>query len=529
MLSLPNLSALPSLSGLARSPGRGRGRGVIGRSDHVVVVGGGLSGLSAAMRLAGSGRRVTVLEREPVVGGRAGLLKVDTPSGTYRLDTGPSVLTMPALVQDCFDSLGEDPDDWLTMEQVEPLYQARFADGSHLDVVADPQQMAWRVEELCGPQEAEGYLRYVEFVSDLYRLEMRDFIDRNMDSPATLVTSSLARLVASGGMRKLAPTVGRFMQDDRLRRIFSFQSLYAGVAPQRALAIYAVIAYMDSVEGVFFPKGGMHAIPSAMAAAAAAHGVDIRCSTEVVSLERTGGRVNAVLTSDDERITCDTLLLTTDLPVARRELLGDPLRRAPDLSPSCWVLHAGGPGSPEGPDGPRHHTISFGSAWEQTFDELDSGRLMSDPSLLLSVPTVSDPGLAPQGRHAWSLLAPTPHLQHRDPLAWEDIAPHYREHVLGVMRSRGFESLGTELEVEQVTTPLDWQARGMEGGTPFALAHTFGQTGPFRPSNRWGENVVLAGSGTTPGVGVPMVLISGRLAAERITGPDPSYRSRAWP
>ncbi len=506
-----------------------RSRTVQGSTDHVVVVGAGLSGLSAAMRLAGAGRTVTVLEREPVVGGRAGLIKAETASGTYRLDTGPSVLTMPALVQDCFDALGEDPDEWITMAPVDPIYQARFADGSHLDVVADTEQMAWKVEELCGPEEAAGYLRYVDFVSELYRLEMRDFIDRNMDSPATLATGSLARLVAAGGMRRLAPTVGGFLQDDRLRRIFSFQSLYAGVAPQRALAIYAVIAYMDSVEGVFFPRGGMHAIPTAMAAAAAAHGVEIRCSTEVIGIEQSGSRVTAVTTADGERFACDALVVTSDLPVARRELLGDPLRRDLELSPSCWVMHAGGAGSPAGPDGARHHTISFGSAWEQTFDELGAGRLMSDPSLLLSVPTVSDPLLAPEGKHGWMLLAPTPHLHHRDPIAWEDVEGHYRRHVLGVMRSRGFTDLGTDLEVEQVTTPLDWQARGLEGGTPFASAHTFGQTGPFRPSNRWGENVVMAGSGTTPGVGVPMVLISGRLAAERITGPDPAYRSRAWP
>jgi phytoene desaturase len=506
-----------------------RDQTVSGPTDRVVVVGAGLSGLSAAMRLAGAGRTVTVLEREPIVGGRAGQLRVETASGTYRLDTGPSVLTMPDLVHDCFDALGEDPADWLTMDPVEPLYQAQFADGSSIDVVTSAEKMAWAIEELSGPEEAAGYLRYVEFVSELYRLEMRDFIDKNMDSPASLATPSLARLVAAGGMRRLAPTVAKYMRDERLQRLFSFQSLYAGVAPQRALAIYAVIAYMDSVAGVFFPRGGMHAVPTAMAAAAAAHGVDIRCSTEVVSVERSGGRVTSVTTADGDRVPCDALVITADLPVARRELLGDPIRRKLELSPSCWLLLGGGAADPSGPDGPRHHTIAFGSAWDQTFEELGSGRLMSDPSLLLSVPTVSDPGLAPEGRHAWSLLAPTPHLAHRDPIAWEDVAPHYREHVLGVMRSRGYPDLGTDLEVDHVTTPLDWEAQGMEGGTPFATAHTFGQTGPFRPSNRWGENVVFAGSGTTPGVGVPMVLISGRLAAERVTGPDASYRSRAWP
>lgn len=514
-------------------PGATRGT-VRGRTDRVVVVGGGLAGLSAALHLSGAGREVTVLERSDRVGGRAGQLEVTTEAGTYRLDTGPTVLTVPELLDDAFAAVGEERTERLPLHPVDPSYQARFADGSHLDAHTDVGRMAQAVEDLCGPDEAAGYLRFVDHVAELYRLEMRHFIDHNMDSPLSLLAGpgaarSMARLVAMGGMRRLAPAVGSYLKDDRTRRLFSFQSLYAGVAPQKALALYAVIAYMDTVAGVWFPEGGIHAVPTAMAAAAQAHGVTIRLGTEVASVERTGGRASAVVTTDGERLPLDVLVVTADLPVARRELLDDPLRRTPRLSPSCWLLLAGGTGSPAGPDGLRHHTISFGSAWDQTFDELVGGRLMSDPSLLVSVPSASDPSLAPEGRHAYSVLAPTPHLAHRDPLDWAAIGPAYREHVLGTLRDRGHAGIGTGLEVDDVTTPVGWLERGMEGGTPFALAHTFGQTGPFRPSNRWGDNVVLAGSGTTPGVGVPMVLVSGRLAAERVTGPDPSYRSRAWP
>jgi phytoene desaturase len=516
------------------SGGRGHGGTVRGRTDRVVVVGAGLAGLSAALHLAGAGREVTLLEQSDRVGGRAGQLEVETPSGTYRLDTGPTVLTVPELLDDAFAAVGEERADRLPLDPVDPAYQARFADGSHLDVRTDVPAMAQAISELCGPDEAAGYLRFVDHVAELYRLEMRHFIDHNMDSPVSLLAGpgaarSMARLVAMGGLRKLAPAVGSFLKDDRTRRLFSFQSLYAGVAPQKALALYAVIAYMDTVAGVWFPRGGVHAVPTAMADAARAHGVTIRLGAEVEVVERTGGRATAVVTTDGERVPLDVLVLTADLPVARRDLLDDPLRRTPRLSPSCWLLLAGGTGSPAGPDGLRHHTISFGSAWDQTFDELVGGRLMSDPSLLVSVPSSSDPGLAPEGRHAYSVLAPTPHLAHRDPLDWAQVEPAYREHVLGTLRDRGHVDIGTGLEVDHVTTPQGWLERGMEGGTPFALAHTFGQTGPFRPSNRWGDNVVLAGSGTTPGVGVPMVLISGRLAAERVTGPDPSYRSRAWP
>ena len=493
-------------------------RRVSGPTDHVVVVGAGLGGLSAALRLAGAGRRVTVLEREPVPGGRAGLL-VD---GGYAFDTGPTVLTMPDLIADALDCVGESLSDWLTLEPVSPLYRARYADGSSLDVHASVDAMADSISQLCGPAEAQGYRRFVDFVSQLYRLEMRDFIDRNIDSPVSLLRPSLARLAALGGFRRLAPKVAQFLHDDRTQRVFSFQAMYAGLSPYDALAIYAVIGYMDSVAGVFFPRGGMHAVPRALAGAAEKHGVEIRYGETVTSVETRGSRAVAVLTASGLRVPCDAVVLNPDLPVARR-LLGDPVRRRLRYSPSCFLLLAG---STTSYDGMAHHTISFGRAWREVFDEILGGRLMSDPSFLVTAPSVSDPTLAPAGRSSYYVLFPTPNLD--APIDWRTAASRYLDEVVTTVEARGWEGFGSGLEVTNVTTPLDWAERGMERGTPFAAAHTFGQTGPFRPRNLWGDNVVFAGSGTQPGVGVPMVLVSGRLAAERILGPDPSYRSRTW-
>jgi phytoene desaturase len=182
--------------------------------------------------------------------------------------------------------------------------------------------------------------------------------------------------------------------------------------------------------------------------------------------------------------------------------------------------------------GQAHHTISFGAAWQQVFDDLTrDGRPMRDPSLLISMPSVTDRSLVPEspdGRQGQvlSVVAPTPNLDRRSggnpDLDWSSLGPRYRDELLGVLESRGWTGITDAIEVEELATPLDWARQGMAAGTPFALAHTFGQTGPFRTSTlpRSGpDNVVLAGSSVQPGVGVPMVLISGRLAAERITGP----------
>jgi phytoene desaturase len=490
----------------------------------VVVVGAGLSGLSAAMRLAAAGREVTVLESASVPGGRAGLLELAAPdgAGTYRMDTGPTVLTMPGLIEDCFDALGERMSDWLDLRRVEPAYRAHFADGSRLDVHTDVDRMAAEVAAVCGGPAADGYRRYVEFVTRLYRWEMRSFIDRNVDSPLDLMRPDLVRLAVAGGFRRLAPVLASYLPDERLQRVFGFQAMYAGLSPYEALAIYAVISYMDSVAGVWFPVGGMHALPVAMAAAATAHGVKMRYDTRVVSIDRRGERAVGVVTADGEHVPADVVVVTADLPVAHRELLATEPRRL-RYSPSCWLMLAG---SQRQDPGAVHHEIHFGTAWRRTFEEILGGRLQSDPSLLVSTPTVTDPELAPPGRSVHYVLVPTPNLD--GAVDWAAVGPAYREHVLGVLEERGYAGFESGLEVESIVTPADWAARGMERGTPFAAAHTFGQTGPFRPANLLGENVVFAGSGTVPGVGVPMVLVSGRLAAERVTGPDPAYRSRAY-
>ncbi|GAA0624660.1 phytoene desaturase family protein [Sporichthya brevicatena] len=500
-------------------------RTVSGPTDRVVVVGAGLAGLSAALRLAGAGREVVVLEREDLPGGRAGRLDRDG----YRFDTGPTVLTMPGLVADALDCVGEDLDDWLDLLPLTPAYRARFADGSSLDVHTDPDAMAGAITELCGPAESDGYRRMVRWLHRLYRYEMRDFIDRNVDSPLGLLTPNLARLVAAGGFGRLAPRVGRYLRDDRTRRVFTFQAMYAGRSPYDALALYAVISYMDTVAGVYFPRGGMHALPAALAGAATKHGVDIRYGTEVARVERAGGRAVAVHTAAGERIACDALVLTPDLPTAWHTLLGGGPRRLSRLgySPSCVLLLAGSTATY--PDR-AHHEITFGTAWRETFREVISdGRTMSDPSFLVTTPSASDPTLAPPDRSSYYVLFPSPNLTGRQD--WSVRRDAYVEQMIGTLESRGYPGFGAGIEVRDVTTPADWAARGMAAGTPFAAAHSFSQTGPFRPRNlaRGWDNVVFAGSGTVPGVGVPCVLISGRLAAERITGPQREYRSRAWP
>src|ERR1700744_3135096 len=351
-------------------------RTIAGPTPGVVVVGAGLAGLSVALHLAGRGRDVTVVERENWPGGRAGRLDIDG----YQLDTGPTVLTMPDIIDEAFAAVGENRSDRLDLMTVNPAYRAQFADGSSLDVHSDADLMTDTIREFAGAKQAAGYRKLRDWLTRLYQTEFNGFIAENFDSPLSLVNPQLARLTALGGFRKWDTMVNRHIADHRLRRVFTFQSLYAGVAPKKALVVYAVTAYMHTISGVSFPRGGARALPPALAAAATGPGVRFVYGATVTGLERTGSRVAAVRTDADQRIPCDAVVLTTELPTTYR-LLGREPRRIGRLrpAPSAVVAHIGRRLASSPYHSLAHHNIVFGDHWDQFFPgSIRDDRLMQD-------------------------------------------------------------------------------------------------------------------------------------------------------
>ncbi|WP_228942231.1 phytoene desaturase family protein [Nocardioides sp. Leaf374] len=484
--------------------------------SSVVVIGGGLAGLATACHLSGSGHEVTVVEREPIPGGRAGRIHREG----FTFDTGPTVLTMRNLLDDVVSAAGGDLDTLLPMRRLDPGYRARYADGSEILVKFGHDAMREEIARVAGAHDAAAFDGFVDWLRDLYDVEMPHFIDRNFDSPLDLLSSpgAAARLVRLGGFGRLGPAIRRRFDDDRLQRLFTFQAMYAGLPPSDALALYAVITYMDCIEGVWFPEGGMSQVPVALAQAASDGGAELRYGTTVTRVLRRGdGGVAGVELEGGEQLRADAVVCTLDLPVAYSQLLPDlkPHRavRKGVYSPSAVVWHVGARGSL--PEGVHHHNIHFADAWDSSFDALiKRGEMMPDPSRLVTVPSLSDPSLAPEGAHTLYVLEPVPNLD--GVVDWRTQRPKIRESLLRFLDREGYP---TDVVAEELVDPVDWQRMGMERGTPFALAHTFPQTGPFRPPNveKRVPGLFFAGSGTTPGVGVPMVLVSGRLAAERVT------------
>ncbi len=476
---------------------------------HIGVVGAGLAGLSAALHLIGAGHTVTVVERAARAGGRAGTEPAaDTAGAVHFIDPGASVLTMPDLAVDSLVAGGLRSDEALSrldLLSVEPAYVGRFADGSQLavpDQLDAPAHLAWQREM---------------FEAAFDRFIAGDAAWRSFANPADL--RRLGRIVRLGALSSMQAQVDRRVTEPRARRMLTFQALYAGVSPRQARAVYAVISHMDVGLGVVYPRAGMGAVAEVMADTVRAGGGTVLLGCAVTGLDARGRRVVTMRTSSGA-IEVDGAVLTADAP-GTDALLAPITARAPRrvrLSPSAVVAHL-----LVDDDAQRrwptqaHHTLDFGVAWEATFAEITAtngrGRCMADPSFLLTRPGVTTGESAPV-----SVLAPCPNLESA-PIDWDTAGADYLQHCLTTLRARGYAGIDRG-ELLRLDTPATWARAGMSGGTPFSAAHTLTQTGPLRRSNRVRgiDNAVLAGSLTHPGVGVPPALISGRLAAEAITG-----------
>ena len=482
---------------------------------RVVVIGAGFGGLSAAAHLVADGHEVTVVERSAHAGGRAAIVA----DGGFSLDLGPTVFTMPHLLEDAFGAVGATMSDHVTINAVDPIYRAVFADGSELRVRAGRAAMTQEVREFAGDREAGVFNEFCDWVTDLYELQMPNFIDTNYDSVADALRPWRAAvdLIRAGGFRRLDRKVASFFEDERLRRVFGFQSMYAGVAPHRALALYSVMTYMDTVAGVYSVDGGLNAAARGLAQVIEQAGATFEYESTVARILRNGaGVASGVELDNGERRPADAVICNADLPVAYRTLIGGidapRVARRGTYSPSCVVWSAGVTG--EAPPDAALHNLHFGAGWESAIDDITRhGRPMTEPSMLVSIPSLGDATRAPAGSSTLFALEPVPNLDGK--VDWvrdgERIADRLRRRVGDAGYPIG------DVRVERVMGPLEWERQGLERGTPFSLAHTWRQTGPLRPANHDGQipGLFFAGSSTLPGVGVPMVLVSGKLAAER--------------
>lgn len=513
------------------------------RSNTVAVIGSGLGGLAAAVTLAARRYRVLLLERNDWLGGKAAILE----GNGYRFDMGPTILTIPSVLERIFAEAGRDVKRELDLVPLDPQWRCFFEDGSVLDLVADPERMAASLEQYTPDTgSAAGYRRFIRASERLHEISNRYFFWRPVggmrdmfDLRAGFSPSVLADVLRLRPGKTVHSMIRSFIRDARVAQMLDHFTQYVGSAPDQSPAVLCGIAHMQTSEGVWYPLGGTGAVPRALSKLATELDVEIRTKVLVRSIIHDGdGRVTAVETEAGEKIPVGAVVSNSDAVRTHRELIGGRAaiafegRRGYEPACSGVVLYLG---LEKRYDHLLHHDFVFSRDPEEEFEYIyRRGEPAPDPTCYLCAPAVTEPSVAPSGGEALYVLVHAPYLrpQHN----WQLMLPQYRKTILAKLaRTAGLRDIESRIRFEHWLTPEDIhnRYRVLEGAI-YGIASHGRLFGAFKPTNRSPDlkGLYLAGGAAHPGPGMPMVLMSGWIAADALSKdgivlpdmPDPSDR-----
>ncbi len=456
--------------------------------NKIGVIGGGLGGLAAACTLAARGHRVIVFEKNEWLGGKAAVLEQDG----YRFDMGPTILTLPSVLERIFGEAKRDLHDELDLVRLDPQWRSFFEDGSTLDLVADREKMRAILTEFSGSGTAHGYENFIDHSERLHRISknwffyrpiggLRDMFDaRNMVQAGTL-----SDVLAMRMGRSVASTVRKHVPDARVAQMVDHFTQYVGSAPHLSPAVLCGIAHMQTSEGVWYPMGGTSAIPRALQRLASSLGVEFRTGTDVRRITHTNGAVTGVELADGEQVKLSAVVSNSDAVRTHRELLGGvrkfERRRRYEAACSGVVLYLG---LKRRQEQLLHHNFVFSADPHAEFDYIyRKGEPAPDPTCYVCAPAMTDPAVAPAGCEALYVLVHTPYLRpYHD---WKRMFRDYRAVIIEkLQRTAGLE-LEDNIVTENALTPLDIHERyRVLNGAIYGIASHGRWMGAFKPNNR---------------------------------------------
>jgi diapolycopene oxygenase len=490
---------------------------------RVAVVGGGLGGLAAACTLAARGHNVTLFDANATVGGKA----VELTANGYRFDMGPTILTVPRVLERIFSEAQRNVHDALDLRRLDPQWRCFFDDGSVLDLHEDLGKMTGAIDAFAGSDDAHGYSSFVKMSAELSRISDKFFFWKSVDGLRDTLDlrqnfkpSTLKDLLELRMWKTVAGTIRSKVSDRRVAQMLDHFTQYVGSSPYGSPAVLCGIADMQLNQGVWYPIGGTRAVPEALAALAAELGVTIRTRTTVERISVEKGRVTGVVTADGSRFDADAVVSNMDSVRTHRELLSD-LRPASSVQrrsfePACSgvVLYLG---LRERYEHLLHHNFVFSNDPEEEFEHIyKRGQPAPDPTVYLAAPSITEPAVAPAGGEALYALVHTPYL--RPGHDWNAMFPAYRARIIEKLKTcGGMPDIEDRIEFESHLTPQDIHDRyRVLNGAIYGLASHGRVYGAFKPGNRSRDvaGLYLAGGSAHPGPGMPMALMSGWIAAD---------------
>lgn len=483
----------------------------------VIVIGAGIGGLCAAIRLQAAGHHVVMLEKNAAVGGKMSQISADG----FRWDTGPSVITMRHALEDVFAAAGRQLEDYLTLLPVTPLTRYFWPDGVQLDAFADSAEMDSLLAAFA-PQDSEGYRRYLAYAAEIHRVTGPVFIYDRPPRPASFLKIPVRDWLKADPFRTMSAAIDSYVQSPRLRQMLGRFATYVGGSPYEAPATLNVIADVELSGGVWYPQGGVYAIAEALAQLAGEIGVEIRTDAPVAAIEIDDNGVSGVRLASGERLSARAVVSNVDVAATYAHLLpreGRFTRRLKALNqqePSCsgFVMLLGVDGlTPQ----LAHHNILFSSDYPREFRQIFHEAVAPDePTVYISITSRADPSHAPENAENWFVLVNVPALE--DKHDWAADAGPYAARILDRIAAFGFD-VRDRIRSRHILTPVDLaRMSGAHRGALYGASANSKWTAFRRPHNRCPDvrGLYFAGGTTHPGGGVPMVALSGKVAAELV-------------
>jgi diapolycopene oxygenase len=494
-------------------------------TDRIAVIGGGLGGLAAACTLAGRGYAVTLFEKSDWLGGKAAVLN----ENGFRFDMGPTILTVPRVLDRIFREANRRLTDYLKLIPLDPQWRCIFADGSMLDLLSDTEKMSASLDRFA-PGSSAGYQRFMKLSKRLHKISdqfffwrsvggMRDVFDfKNSFSLGTLTDVWSLKMGQS-----VSRVVRKHVPDTRVAQMIDHFTQYVGSSPEQSPAVLCGIAHMQTADGVWYPQGGTGAVPAALSKLLNELEVEIQLGVGIDRIETDGNEVSAVITNRNDRIEVGAVVSNMDTVRTHRELLKveaatSPFMKRRPYEPACSgvVLYLG---LKKRYEHLLHHNFVFSQNPHDEFEWIyKKGEPAPDPTCYVCAPACTEPSVAPPGGEALYVLVHTPYLRpHHD---WKTMLPAYRKTILNKLATTGgMKDLEKRIVFERVLTPQDIHDRyRVLNGAIYGLASHGKFNGAFKPANLSPDTrgLYLAGGSAHPGPGMPMALMSGWIAADTL-------------
>ena len=487
--------------------------------ESVVVIGGGFGGLSTACYLADAGADVTLLEKNGSLGGRASRLEVDG----FRFDMGPSWYLMPDVFERFFAHFDRTPEEYYSVSQLDPHYRVFWKDGDQVDVVPDLEANR-ELFESYEPGAGEALDRYLEKARYNYEVGMEHFVYEDRPRLRDYVDTDV--LKHAHGLSLLGSMQGHvedYFEHPKLQQLMQYSLVFLGGSPTNTPALYNLMSHVDFNMGVHYPDGGIAAVVDGIVELGSELGVEYVTDAEATAIEGHRGGF-AVDAANGERYLADLVVSDADYAHTERELLPPEKRQYTEeywesrtYAPSAFLVYLGVEG--EVPE-LAHHTLVLPTEWGDHFERIfEDPSWPEDPAYYLCVPSKTDDAVAPEGHSNLFALVPIAAGLEDD----AETRERYRERLLADIAENTGTDLRDRIVVEETFSVSEFADRyNSYRGSALGLAHTLSQTSLLRPSHASDavDGLYFTGSYTTPGIGVPMCLISGQLTAEYVAGSE---------